>query len=273
MIRGLFEARCGIMIRESKRTVLETRVAARLTQLGLSGLQAYVRYLGHGENGRREFTWLTNQLTTNKTSFFRESHHFDYLHETLLLPRLEEARRTKRPPRIRLWSAACSTGQEPYSLAIRALESWRSEPAASVRILATDLDTDVLAHAEAAVYNRPPESELDDRLVKKYFLKGVGEQAGKVRVRPEVRERIRFAQLNLKSEPWPDLGIFDAVFCRNVLIYFSPEEQRRVALRLREHLKDGGLLMIGHSENLLRLQDRLQPLRNTIYRRRSAVPE
>jgi chemotaxis protein methyltransferase CheR len=259
--RDLIHSRAGIALKESKRGLLAARLGRRLGALGLDSFAGYRRYLETSDAGGVELATMLNCMTTNKTSFFREAAHFGVFSEHL--------RTTERSgqPIYRVWSAACSTGEEPYSIAMTALEARRR---LDVRILASDLDTDVLARAEQATYPMESLDEMAAESRHRYFLRGCEEREGWVLVKPEVRELIAFRQINLVAEAWPIHALFDAIFCRNVIIYFDRDTQRRLFERLVQYLAPGGLLFVGHAETLFWLNDLLIPAGQSVYRARNS---
>ncbi|MGZ4959871.1 MAG: CheR family methyltransferase, partial [Methylomonas sp.] len=195
------------------------------------------------------------------TSFFREMHHFEYLGNTLIPELLKRNHAVKQ---IKVWSAGCSTGEEPYSLAMTLMEgvpeNW------DIRILATDLDTNVLTTASEGIYGLDRLSGINEQRLKRWFQKGVGSRSHKVRVKPELRQLVHFRRLNLMQD-WPMKGYFDFIFCRNVLIYFDRETKARLAQRYAGLLKEGSYLFIGHSESLYQLNSGFEPIGNTIYKK------
>lgn len=257
-IKGFIAKQAGIELSDAKRNLVYSRLVRRLRVLNLPSFSAYCSYLESGDE--TELEHCVNSLTTNLTSFFREVHHFDHL-ERELLPRLM---REKRDKELRVWSAGCSTGEEPYSLAMVLSEcvpdSW------TVRVLATDLDSSVVATGAAGVYTLERITGIADARRKRWFLRGKGDQEGQVRVRQELREMITFKRLNLQ-DPWPLRHKFDFIFCRNVVIYFNKDTQRVLFDRFAEQLTPGGHLFIGHSETLYRVSDRFKLLGSTIYQR------
>ena len=206
---------------------------------------------------------MINCMTTNKTSFFREEEHFAFLKDRILA-----ADRAGQAV-YRVWSAACSTGEEPYSIAMTALTAIR---AMEVRILASDLDTEVLAHAQEAVYPLESLAEMDGQKKGRYFLRGRGEREDWVQVKPAVRKLVTFRNINLIAEPWPIRTRFDAIFCRNVIIYFDRETQARLFAWLVQYLAPEGLLFVGHAESLYWLGDLLVPVDQAVYRARNFAP-
>lgn len=248
----------GIVLGEHKQDMVYGRVARRVRKLNLNSFSVYLDYLE--ENLEQELSNFINVITTNLTSFFREKHHFEYLQKTVLA---ELKRKNSVSKRLRVWSAGCSKGMEPYSIAMTLLKSGMSSDW-DVKILATDLDSEVLDTARAAVYSSSEVDGLEETTVKNYFQRG-GD--GKdVKVKDKVRQFIHYKRLNL-LESWPMKGPFDFIFCRNVVIYFDRPTQKVLFDRYADLLNIGGYLFIGHSENLHGVSDRFENLGNTIYRK------
>lgn len=248
----------GIKLTDHKKNMIYSRLARRIRERGLGSFNEYCDLLG--QSGNNETTEFVNAITTNLTSFFRENHHFEYLVETVF-PELIKKNSASR--RVRIWSAGCSTGEEPYSIAICLREhmpvsSW------DVKLLATDLDTNVVAHGKRGVYHQDRIESMDPARIKKWFLR---ENSGsEVRIKENVQELITFKPLNLLNA-WPMKGPFDVIFCRNVVIYFDKETQRTLFNRYADLLAPGGYLFIGHSENLHKVCDRFESLGKTIYQK------
>ncbi|ALJ28381.1 MULTISPECIES: CheR family methyltransferase [Stenotrophomonas] len=252
----LIHQRAGIALAPAKRDMVYGRLSRRLRALGLHSFQDYLDQLER--DGGDEWQAFTNALTTNLTSFFREPHHFEKLREELLA-------RAHRAP-LQIWSCAASTGEEPYSLAITACEAFGSLTP-PVHILATDVDTQVLATGAQGMYPLERIAGLDPALKRRYFQRGTGPNEGKCRVVPALRKLIEFRQLNLLAPRYDVGGPYDALFCRNVMIYFDKPTQRAILSRLVQHMGDDGLLYTGHSENYLHAADLIQPCGRTLYRR------
>lgn len=246
----------GIVIKEHKREMIYSRLARRLRALGYPDYTSYLDYVA-SDAGKDEIGELLNAVTTNLTSFFRESHHFDHLRDEILDPMA-----TRGADRVRLWSAACSTGEEPYSIAMSVMSSKLAQHR-DLKILATDLDTNVLSKAREGVYPReridPAPAEVAQRYAKPV-------DASTIRISDELRRMITFNRLNLQHE-WPVRGPFDAIFCRNVLIYFENDAKKRIVERLARLIRPGGALYLGHSESLLGENALLVSEGRTIYRR------
>ncbi|OAI18103.1 chemotaxis protein CheR [Methylomonas koyamae] len=259
ILRKISNQHSGILVPDDKFDMFYSRLAKRLRLLGLASFKEYCQYLT--DHPADEFTEFINSVTTNLTSFFRENHHFEYLTETVV-PELLKKKAAVR--QVKIWSAGCSTGEEPYSLAMALKESL---PAGwDLKILATDLDTNVLATAANGVYSADRAAGMSEQRLKRWFQKGRGRQANKVRVKPELRAAVTFRQLNLMRD-WPMRGRFDAIFCRNVLIYFDRQTKTKLAERYASLLETGGYLFIGHSESLHQLDTAFEPIGNTIYRK------
>lgn len=260
-LRKLSNQHSGILVPDDKFDMFYSRLSKRLRALGFTSFKQYCQYLKN--NSDTEFTEFINAVTTNLTSFFRENHHFEYLSKTVIPGLLKKHAGSKR---ISVWSAGCSTGEEPYSLAMTLKENVPADW--QINILATDLDTNVLAAAADGIYAADRITGIAELRLKRWFQKGVGRQANKVRVKSELKDLIEFKQLNLMQE-WPMKGYFDFIFCRNVLIYFDRETKAMLASRYCGLLEEGSYLFIGHSESLHQLQTGFSLIGNTIYRKSS----
>ena len=256
-VRALIHGRAGISLADSKQEMVYSRLARRLRA---TGIQSFGRYLDELEGGRMEREWeaFTNALTTNLTSFFREAHHFPLLLDHLVAIRKKDS----RP--LTIWCSAASTGEEPYSIAMTACEAFNTLTP-PVQIVATDIDTNVLATAANGVYPMDRLEKMSPERLRRFFLKGKGTHEGMARVRPELRNLVTFRQLNLLAEGWPLEGQFDAMFCRNVMIYFDKPTQRTILNRFVPLMKPHGLLFAGHSENFLYVSDKLRLRGKTVY--------
>jgi len=268
-LRDLVRRHTGIALSEHKRSLVASRLGKRLRALGFPSFHAYCGHLA-AEAGRPELEHFINAITTNKTDFFREPAHFEFL-QSQVLPALRAQAARGQERRVRIWSAACSTGEEPYTIAITLREGLEPLAAWDVRILASDIDTQVLRQAAAGIYPVERVAGIRPFLVQRHFLRGTGSREGFVRVREEVRRLVTFRRINLLEEPWPIRTRFRCIFCRNVLIYFDQATQRRLIGRLADHLAAGGYLFLGHSELLHGLSDDFDYVRTTIYRRRDAA--
>ena len=258
-LRKLSNEHSGILVPDDKFDMFYSRLSKRVRLLGFTCVNQYCQYLkAHPE---LEFTEFMNAVTTNLTSFFRENHHFDYLAESVLPDLLKKNRPQKK---ITAWSAGCSTGEEPYSLAMVLLENVPADW--TIKILATDLDTHVLETAAEGIYLMDRISAIDELRLHRWFQKGVGANSHKVRTKAALREMIQFKQLNLMQE-WPMKGVFDFIFCRNVLIYFDRDTKSTLVNRYARLLRDDGHLFIGHAESLQQLDAPFKLMSNTIYKK------
>ncbi len=253
-VRKLIYGRAGISLSPSKREMVYSRLGRRLRALGLSDFSAYLLLLENGDG--TEWEAFTNSLTTNLTAFFREEHHFPLLAELL--------QRHKGGGKITLWCAAASTGEEPYSMAMTAAEAFGTLTP-PVRILATDIDTSVLATAEQGVYAMERLEKMPEERIRRFFRRGTGQREGKVRVRDELRAMISYRPLNLLDASWPIRGPFDAIFCRNVMIYFDKPTQYGILQKFVPLLRSDGLLFAGHSESFHHAADLFRPRGKTVY--------
>ena len=253
-VRELIYRRAGITLAPTKRSMVYSRLSRRLRETGHTDVGAYLDSLGRADSS--EWQSFVNALTTNLTSFFREGYHFPVLAEHLR--RLVAAR-----GKASIWCAAASTGEEPYSLAITAIETLGARP--PVKIFASDIDTDVLAKARRAVYAMNSVESLEPERLKRHFMRGTGSNSGMVRVRREVSSLVEFGQVNLAAEPWPFREPFDVVFCRNVMIYF--DTPTAVLERIHRALRPEGLLFVGHSENFSDRRELFSLQGKTIYRK------
>jgi chemotaxis protein methyltransferase CheR len=251
------QSRLGIELRSHKQHMIRTRLSRRLRTLGLETFGAYLELLDQPE-GVAEEQYFANAITTNLTAFFRESHHFDHFERSILDREPLPIRR-----RLRVWSAGCSTGEEAYSIAMVVRQAIAQSSGWDVRILATDLDTAVLCQAKKGCYPADRMKSVPPRYRTPTFLRI---ENGRVVPSDEVRSLISFRRLNL-IDPWPMRGPFDAIFCRNVLIYFSAEIKEQIIGRFADMLRPGGVLYLGHSESILGANPRLSSEGHTIYRR------
>ena len=253
-IRTLIHQRAGIALSTQKRQMVYSRLARRLRELRLTEFATYLNFLEADPNGD-EWQQFTNALTTNLTAFFREAHHFPVL--------AEHAKKCPQP--MTVWCSAASTGEEPYSIAMTLIEALGERAASAASVIGTDIDTQVLAKAATGVFTLEQVSKLPPARLKRFFLKGAGAQAGKVRIRPEVAAMVKFEQLNLLDVKWALREPFDAIFCRNVMIYFDKPTQARILQRFAPLMKPHGLLFAGHSENFSFASDILRLKGQTVY--------
>jgi len=275
LFRDLILRHTGIWLRDGKQVMLASRLSRRLRRHHLSSFADYYHYVQHCQDGGTELGELINCVTTNKTAFFREKHHFRFLAEVVVPGILAQSRRTSDPHTLQVWSAACSTGEEPYSAAITLLETQQLNPQLrgwQFRILASDIDTGVLDAAQRGVYPLDSLEEMESELWKKYFLRGRDDMAGSVKVKKNLAALIQFQRINLMDPTWQVTGPLDVIFFRNALIYFRQETQDIFLRRMIRLLRPGGYLFLGHSEHIPWLHDVLEPLQKTIYRLRRPKP-
>jgi chemotaxis protein methyltransferase CheR len=258
VLRKMSNAHSGIQVPDERFDMFYSRLSKRVRRLGLNDFSEYCEYLRNNHDD--EFTEFINAITTNLTSFFREMHHFEYL-KTVVIPELLV--RNAATKQIRIWSAGCSTGEEPYSIAITLSENVPSDW--DVKILATDLDTHVLECAASGIYTQDRITDLPKETLKRWFMKSKS-LPNQVKVKPELQEIIQFKQLNLMQE-WSMTKPFDVIFCRNVLIYFDRETKALLAKRYAKLLVSKSWLFIGHSESLNQLSSEFELVATTSYRK------
>ena len=261
-LRRLARELAGISLSDAKRELVYGRVSRRLRELRLTSFADY-RALLAGPEGQTEIGEFINAVTTNLTAFFREKHHFDYFREHFLQQRAADPSRGRR---IRIWCTAASTGEEPYSIAIAVAETIPDWKRWDIRILATDLDTNVLRHAEAGLYTEDRVRDMPRAMVSKYFTRTGDGNMARLKVKSDLAQMITFRQLNLINE-LPMRGPLDAIFCRNVIIYFDKETQRDLFLRMAPLQREGDLLFLGHSETLFKVSEDWRLVGKTVYRR------
>ena len=261
-IRQIVNSNTGISLSDAKQDLVYSRLSRRLRVLGINNFKNYCDFLQDDGNDD-EMVQFTNALTTNLTSFFREPHHFEYLKSTVF-PELKKQKAIDR--RIRIWSSACSTGEEPYSIAITAKEAFPTATGWDVKILATDLDSNVVAKAKNGIYEMDRVKNIKDSRVRKWFKKNKSNGLDQIKASSELQNIITFKQLNL-MHAWPMKGPFDIIFCRNVVIYFDKPTQKILFDRMANLLAPGGYLFLGHSETLFKITDRFDLIGNTIYKK------
>jgi chemotaxis protein methyltransferase CheR len=261
-IRSLVYERSRISLGPDKRQLVSARLGKRLRATNLPSVTDYCRLLKSGEAGE-ELSHLIDAISTNHTFFFRESAHFDFLREKAI-PELAARARSERWSNLRVWSSACSSGEEPYSIAITLTECSGTWPWA---IEATDISHRILKKAAAAIYDEESVSRLPVTMLRAYFQRGFGPQAGKYRVKPALRDRVNFQHLNLLAGEPPFAEPFHVIFCRNVMIYFDRPTQEELIARLTRRLVPGGYLFVGHSESLTPVRHTLRAIRPAIYQK------
>ncbi|MBU6442676.1 MAG: protein-glutamate O-methyltransferase [Alphaproteobacteria bacterium] len=244
-IAQIVHAESGIVLADSKANLVYSRLAKRLRKIGLRSFRDYCEIVQR-EDGADERQVMIAAMTTNVTRFFRETHHFSLLEKIVLPPLLDRA---KKGDRVRLWSSACSSGEEPYSLALTILGLMPDAGKHDILILASDLDPNMLARAETGIYSAAQVEPIPADLRRKWISAAKAEGAMSFEVTPPVRELVRFRELNL-LDPWPMRGRFDVIFCRNVMIYFDDETQNGIWTRFAKVLEPDGVLCIGHSERI-----------------------
>ena len=260
--RAVIKELTGISMGDSKRQLVYRRVGSRLKATNISTFQGYLDYLKKGDPS--ELEEFANAVTTNLTSFFREGHHFDFLAKTIVPEIVTRTGHSSK--RLRIWSAGCSTGEEPYSIAITLKESLKNLDRWDAKILGTDLDSEVLNTCKAGVYSQQRVEKIPKNQLRRWFRKSRAQGTELVKVSEDVQDLITFKQLNLMHD-WPMRGRFDLIFCRNVIIYFDKPTQRILIDRFAEHLEDNAYLILGHSETLFNVSDRFSLIGNTIYQK------
>lgn len=258
-LRTMVTQNTGIVADEDKYTMYYSRLARRVRKLGLNSFSEYCEFLN--QHRETELIELVNSVTTNLTSFFRENHHFEYLVDSVI-PDIKKNETRK----LRIWSAGCSTGEEPYSIAITLAQAIPDFSSWDIKILATDLDSNVIKQASQAVYDQSRVSGIDQALLKRFFMKGKSNNSGFVKVIPELVNLIDFRQLNLLHS-WPLMDKMDFIFCRNVVIYFDKPTKNKLVDRYADQMVDDGYLFMGHSESLFKSTERFKLLGKTIYQK------
>ncbi len=257
--RTLIHDESGISLNQQKQSLLESRLSKRLRDLGLETFSQYYDKVT-GDATQEEFTRMLDLISTNKTDFFRESKHFDFLRD-VILPQLMSEKR------IRIWSSACSTGEEPYTIAITLFEGVRNPREWDSKILASDLSTRVLAKAASGIYDEDRFRDVPPDMLRRHFLRGRGDRLGCYKVKPHLASMIRFRRLNLMDDDFPIKSPLDLIFCRNVMIYFERPTQETLINKFHRYLKPGGYLFIGHSESLQWIKHPFKSVEPTIYQR------
>jgi chemotaxis protein methyltransferase CheR len=254
-VQALIYKRAGISLHDGKHAMVYSRLSRRLRDTGHQSFREYLSWLESTDGD--EWQEFINALTTNLTSFFRERHHFDVFGDLL--------RSKKSQTQWRIWCSAASTGEEPYSIVMTAMEALGAR--GDFTLAASDIDSKVLATASNGVYKMESLKGLDAAQTQRFFLRGKGNNSGMVRVKPELRQKIEFLMVNLIRDDWPFREPFDVVFCRNVMIYFDAETQRKVLERIHRVMKPGALLFVGHAENFSESRDLFTLKGKTVYER------
>ena len=255
-----------IQMTEHKRALVNARISKRLRALNMDSFKEYIDSLKNASNDE-EVTNFINAVTTNKTDFFRENKHFEYM-KSAFLPAWEKSYKEGKVQNLRIWSAACSTGEEPYTIAMTLHEYFGERyDKYDIKILASDIDTNVLSHAMRGVYKEESVEPIANSILRKYFLKGTGENEGFYRVKSVLQKDLFFRQLNFKEADFNIHTMFDLIFCRNVIIYFDKEFQKELFLKFYKYMKDDSLVFIGHSETLFGISDKFKYVSSNIYKK------
>jgi chemotaxis protein methyltransferase CheR len=263
LFQNLIYTTAGIRLSSQKKGLLSSRLLRRLKKLGIDSLHEYYRRV---KDDNDELVEMLNCISTNTTHFFREAHHFEYL-KNKIMPELLKTRSSEKA--LRIWSAGCSTGEEPYSIAITVCEALGDMHGWDIKILATDISTKVLDAAQRGIYEYEAVSDMSEDIVHRYFLKGTGENIGKIKVKDFLKDMIRFRRLNLKDGTYPFKRKVDVIFCRNVMIYFDEDMKQHVLSMFHRHLSDSGYLFLGHSETMLGSSG-FKPVFITVYKKTSS---
>ena len=267
--QNLIYAETGIWLGISKKALLCGRLFRRLMALRISSLERYYQCVtapdAHEERAR-----MIDAITTNETRFFREPRQFDFMVEQVFPRWRAEAEQALRPRRARLWSAGCSSGEEPYTLAMLLAEHFPANDGWDTRVLATDISTRVLEKARKGIYDVARSVEIPKEFLHRFMLRGFADQQGQMKVSVAIQQMVDFQRLNLNQDPYPVKGPFDAILCRNVLIYFGADSRQRVLSNLLAHLSLDGFLFMGHAENLTSMSAELRSVEPTIYVRAQA---
>jgi chemotaxis protein methyltransferase CheR len=264
-IRDLVYQRSRINLGPDKKELVSARLGKRLRATNITSISDYCRFLQE-RAGEEELSHLIDAISTNHTFFFREKAHFDFL-SSHVLPEMEARRSKERWPQCAVWSAASSSGEEPYSIAISLHQFFQSRPGWPWRVEATDISHKILQKARVGVYRSDAVDKIDAPLLRTHFQKGFGPQEGFFRVKPTLQERVTFRQVNLLDAGLPFEEPFQVIFCRNVMIYFDRQTQEELVNKLTRALVPGGYLMVGHSESLTGIKHALQMVKPATYRR------
>lgn len=262
-IKDFIENHCGIKLPPTKKQMVEGRLRKRLRKHSFTTYEEYLDYVFTSGEGEEEIVSLIDVLTTNKTDFYREPGHFEYMRDRVLPYLLKD----NDSARVKVWSAGCSSGEEPYTLSMELHGFFENIKGWSFEILATDISTEVLRKACTAIYDEEKISNLPFEIKKKFFLRSKDRNDCKVRPKPFVRKSVRFARLNLMDEKFSHDKDYDIIFCRNVIIYFDRETQERILRKLVSHLKPGRFLFLGHSETIHGMNLDVETVAPTVYRK------
>jgi len=259
-LRDIIYSEAGIKLSDVKKILMQSRLIKRLRDLRLDNFTEYYDYLL--QNYEVEKINFINAITTNKTDFFRENDHFEFM-KNIILPDFEK----KKEKELRIWSAGCSTGEEPYTIAITLHEYFNGKVPPEFLILATDIDTQVLERAAEGNYPADHLADVEPKYLKNYFIHNENDKGDFYKVKDQLKDAVYFRRLNLLSDDYPMKKKFDIIFCRNVIIYFDRETQKTLFEKYHRYLKDDGYLLIGHSENITSITDKFTLAGRTIYRK------
>jgi chemotaxis protein methyltransferase CheR len=263
LFQKLIQEQAAISLSSAKKTLLEARLGSRVRELGLSSFSAYYRHVMNRRG--EELAEMLDRVSTNETQFFREPRQFEFLSQLAVHDWQAQAAAGFRPRQIRAWSAGCSSGEEPYSLAMVLWRHFAPSAGWQIQILATDISTRVLERARKGIWPVEKARDIPSEYLKRFMLKGTGKQEGKMKAGAEIGSVIRFERVNLNDAKYPVTGFFDLILCRNVLIYFDPQRRSQIIDRLLTHLQPGGVFLIGHSERLVGMSDKVVNVFPTIY--------
>ena len=264
LFQKLIEDRAGIFLSPVKKALLEARLSKRIKELGLASFSAYYTYLLE-DRGGHELVVMLDQITTNETQFFREARQFEFLSRLVVHDWTAQADAGFRQRQIRAWSAGCSTGEEPYSLAMILWQHFPPSAGWEIEILATDISTRALDLARQGIWPIEKAKDIPPEYLRRFMLKGTGKQEGKMKAGAEIRSMIRFERLNLNDDVYPVTSRFDLILCRNVLIYFDAVRRGTVVDRLLEHLSPAGFFFVGHAERLNGQTNKVVSILPTVY--------
>lgn len=268
-LKDIIYQKTGIALASHKKIMLQSRLNVRLRTTGIHNFVDYVKKLQTDKSFfEKEVLEIINRVTTNKTDFYRENHHFEYLKNTFL-PKMEEQAKLSFKKKIRIWCSASSTGEEPYTIAFTLLDYFQDKPGWDLKIIATDIDTNVLSIAEKGSYKEERISPIKNEIRNKYFLTVSDGKTKEFQVKPNVKGLIEFKKLNLLESPYSFKESFDLIFCRNVIIYFDKQTQIKIFHEFEKVMSKDGILIIGHSETLFGISESFKFLGQTIYQKRS----
>jgi chemotaxis protein methyltransferase CheR len=262
-LSSFIQTELGIKMPYPKKVMLQCRLQKRLRDLNIPSFGEYLEYVFSNEGRKQEMVKMIDLVTTNKTDFFREPSHFDYMKD-VVLPELCNLRQ-KRP--IKIWSAACSSGEEPYTIAIIMQDYFENQSEIDFEIFGTDISTRILEKAALGIYSAERIAGIPERILHKYFMRSKNPENKTVRLVPEIRSRVAFQKMNLMDDSYDVKTEFDIIFCRNVLIYFDRETQHRVINKLVSRLRYDGYFFLGHSESITNMRVPLRQIKPTIFRK------